>query len=278
MFFTTEEAATIAEKSASLLDKLHINLLLIGVLAIIAIGAIIGAHKGAFKMIFAVIGIVLAISLTVLLSPITKSMLMSRPNVYNFFYEKVEALAEKNKWAEVISNMASSKSDDTQSIESSGSNSVALMNELMNTMNVPEGFRESILGDEGVISNLEISADANANETAESLQKGAYTGITNLIIKAVAFIITLLVVGIILAMLGGLTNLLSHIPGIEQANSIAGAIAGGLIGLVIVWVIFVIITMISATAIGQKMLAMINENPLLSFIYNHNFISSKVFK
>lgn len=277
MFFTTEEAATIAEKSASLLDKLHINLMLIGVLAIIAIGVIIGAHKGAFKMIFAVIGIVLAISLTVLLSPITKSMLMSRPNVYNFFYEKVEALAEKNKWAEVISNMASSKSDDTQSIESSGSNSVALMNELMNTMNVPEGFRESILGDEGVISNLEISADANANETAESLKKGAYTGITNLIIKAVAFIITLLVVGIILAMLGGLTNLLSRIPGIEQANSIAGAIAGGLIGLVIVWVIFVIITMISATAIGQKMLAMINENPLLSFIYNHNFISSKVF-
>ena len=277
MFFTTEEAATIAEKSASLLDKLHINLLLIGVLAIIAIGAIIGARKGAFKMIFAVIGIVLAISLTVLLSPITKSMLMSRPNVYNFFYEKVEALADKNKWAEVISNMASSKSDDTQIIENSGSNSVALMNELMNTMNVPESFRESILGDEGVISNLEISADANANETAESLKKGAYTGITNLIIKAVAFIITLLIVGIILAMLGGLTNLLSHIPGIEQANSIAGAIAGGLIGLVIVWVIFVIITMISATAIGQKMLAMINENPLLSFIYNHNFISSKVF-
>jgi uncharacterized membrane protein YuzA (DUF378 family) len=278
MFFTTDEAATIAEKSASILDKLHINLLLIGVLAIIAIGAIIGAHKGAFKMIFAVIGIVLAISLTILLSPITKSMIMSRPNLYNFFYTKTEALAEKNKWASVIANLASSKEEDTESIENSGSDSVALMNELLETMDVPESFRESIVGDESVITGFEVSADANANETAESLKKGAYTGITNLIVKAVAFIGTLLIVGIVLAMLGGITNLLGRIPGIEQANSIAGAIAGGLIGLVVVWVLFVIITMISATSIGQKMLAMINENPLLSFIYNHNFISSKVFK
>ncbi len=268
-----EETVQKAGESLSFLESLHINWLLIAVILIIVAGIIFGAVKGALKMIFVIVATVLAISLTILLSPITKAKMMSSPSIYNFFYSKTEAIAEKNKWAQTIAMLLEEKEDKP---ESGGTESIDLIGELMDAMGVPEKFKESVVGDESVIANIEASSDADVNERSESIQKGVYTGITNVIVKAVAFLLTLLIVGIVLAMLGGVTNLLGHLPGIDKVNSIVGAMAGGLIALVIVWIIFAVITMFSATAFGQKMLALITENPILSFIYNHNFINKRI--
>ena len=266
---------TAAEETVGIAERLGINWLLIAVIAILIIGAIVGAVKGAFKMIFAVIAIVLAIALTILISPVTRSLLMRNANVYNFFYAKTESLAEKNGWVDMLARIADNK-DEEPVAETGGEDSVKLLGDLLTLIGVPEKFRQSILGDESVIATMEKNSDATTNDTLETIQRGAYTGITNVVIKALAFLLTLLIVGIILALLGGLLNLLSKIPGIDKANAIAGAIAGGFIALLVIWVIFAIITMLGNTSFGQQMLAMIGENKLLSFIYNHNFISSRI--
>ncbi len=262
-----------AEEAGSILEKLHLNWLVIAVVIIVIAGVIIGANKGAFKMIFTVIAIVLAISLTILISPITKAKLMSSPKIYDFFYEKTEKLAGDNQWAQLISQKLEEKGEEPSD---DGESSVELLNDLLDTMGVPEKYKESIAGDESVIRNMEISADADTNERAENVQKGVYTGITNVVVKAVAFLITLFIVGIILAVLGGFTNLLAKIPGVDKVNAIVGAIAGGLIALVIIWVLFAGATALSATGFGQTILAMIKENRLLTFIYEHNFITSRI--
>ncbi len=262
-----------AEEALGIMEKLHINALFIAVVVLILAGAIIGAVKGLLKMIFAVIGIVLAITLTIAISPITRGKLMSNAKFYNYVYSKTEALAEKNNWAQVIATLLASKGETKE--ETGGEDSMKLLGELMETVGVPKKFSEAVVGDESVIANMAIESDADVNAQAESLQKGAYTGITNVIIKAAAFLLTLLIVGAVIALIGGMFSLIGKAPGVENVNKVAGAIAGGFIGLMAVWVLFAIITMLGATAFGQKMLAMVEENALLSFIYNHNFITAR---
>ncbi|MCR5584769.1 MAG: CvpA family protein [Lachnospiraceae bacterium] len=269
-----EETVQVAEESVNLLEKFGLNWLVLAVLAIFVIGVIIGAVKGAFKMIFAVIAIVLAIALTILISPVTKSLFMRNANIYNFFYQKTEALAEKNGWIGMLARMAPEASEDD--VETGGADSIKILSDLLDLIGVPEKYKQSILGDESVIATMETNSDATTNETLEKIEIGAYTGITNVVIKALAFLTTLLIVGVVLALLSGLFSLLGKIPGIDKANAIAGGIAGGFIALMVIWVIFAIITMLGNTAFGQNMLAMIGENKILSFIYNHNFISSRI--
>ncbi len=258
-----------------MLGELNINWLLVGVILVIVIGFIIGFVKGAFKMIYAVVAIVLAITLTIMISPITKSFLMRNTKFYNFIYEKTETLVDKNEWTALIAKRIAPDEKDIE-IESGGADSVSLMRELLDTLGIPEKFKEAILGDESVITSIEISSDADTNDALEAMEKGAYTGITHVVIKAIAFLLTLLVVGIILAILGGLMSALGRVPGIDKVNAIVGGLAGGCIALLIVWVFFAIVTMLSTTEFGKTMLAMISENPLLSFIYNHNVISARI--
>ncbi len=269
-----EETIQVAQESAGLLEKFGLNWLVLAVLAVFVIGIIVGAVKGAFKMIFAVIAIVLAITLTILLSPVTKSLFMRNAKIYNFFYQRTESLAEKNGWVGMLARMAPAASEDD--VETSGADSLKILSDLLDLFGVPEKFKQSILGDESVIATMETNSDATANDALEKIEIGAYTGITNVVIKALAFITTLLVVGLILALISGLFSLLGKIPGIDKANAIAGGIAGGFISLMIIWVIFAIFTMLGNTTFGQNMLALIGENKILSFIYNHNFISSRI--
>ncbi len=268
-----KEALLAAENSVDIMQKLHVNWLLIVVLVIIIAGIVTGAVKGAFKMIFTVVAIVIAISFTIIISPVVKAKMLNSPKIYNFFYQKTESIAEKNNWAKTISKMLEDKEEKP---ESSGADSVKLLEDALDTMGVPEKFKESVIGDESVIRNMEISSDADANEQAESIQKGAYTGVTNVVVKAVAFLTTLFIVGIVLALLGGITDLLGKIPCVDKVNAIVGAMAGGLIGLVIVWIIFAVATMLSATVFGQKIITLISEKHLLSFIYNHNYNTTRI--
>ncbi len=269
-----EETVQAAEESVSFVEKFGINWLFIAVIAILIIGVVVGISKGAFKMIFAVIAVVLAIALTILISPVTKSLLMRNARVYNFFYQKTEALAEKNKWAAVIARMAPEATE--EDVETDGAESIRILSDMLDVIGVPESIKQSILGDESVITTLETNSDANTNDALERIEIGAYTGITNVVIKAFSFLLTLLIVGVILALLGGVFNLLGKIPGVDKVNAIAGGIAGGFIALIIIWIIFAIITMFGNTSFGQHMLALIAENKLLSFIYDHNFISSRI--
>ena len=269
------EAGTLdaTEQGVNILEKLHINWLCILVVGLILAGIILGAVKGAFKLIYIAVAFAMAIILTNFLSPITKAKMMGNPKIYNFFYEKTETLGEKSTIAKMIANLTAVKETKP---ETSGSDSLELFGDVLDTLNLPESVKQSMVGDESALANLEISMDADVNEAADSMKKGTYTGITNIVVKAIAFLLTLLVVGVILAVVGGLFGLLGKIPGVDKVNMIAGGISGGFIALAVVWIVFAVFTSLSASSFGQKMLALIAENPLLTFIYNHNFITRNI--
>ena len=94
-----------------------------------------------------------------------------------------------------------------------------------------------------------------------------------MIINAIAFVISLILAIIGLIVLCFALNLLTKLPLLKQVNTTAGLAIGLVEGVLVVWILFVILTMFAGSEFGSKALALISENPLLNFLYKNNLVS-----
>ena len=92
----------------------------------------------------------------------------------------------------------------------------------------------------------------------------------NIILNILAFVVTLLVVQLVLWT--GITalDLFSRLPVLNFVNHLGGLAVGALQGLFAVWLLFLIISLFSATEIGMTLMNMVNESVLLQPMYESN--------
>jgi uncharacterized membrane protein required for colicin V production len=76
----------------------------------------------------------------------------------------------------------------------------------------------------------------------------------------------------VLSILSKILFTISDLPGISMVNKIGGMLVGLLQGTLIVWVFFVVITVLYSTELGQSVMTCINSNPLLKSMYDNNII------
>ena len=69
-------------------------------------------------------------------------------------------------------------------------------------------------------------------------------------------------------------NVVSRLPIISGLNRLAGAALGGAEGIFFVWIAALLITLFSATAIGELFLNQIESNIWLTWLYDHNMLGS----
>ena len=69
-------------------------------------------------------------------------------------------------------------------------------------------------------------------------------------------------------------NVVSRLPIISGLNRLAGAVLGGAEGIFFVWIAALLITLFSATAIGELFLNQIENNIWLTWLYDHNMLGS----
>ena len=110
-------------------------------------------------------------------------------------------------------------------------------------------------------------------EKLDSLEKYICELLTNIILNALGFFITFIVAAVGIAVLCFVLDLLSKLPVLHQINTVAGVAMGALEGLVILWIVFIVITMLSSTGFGQACMTMISESKILSFLYDSNILS-----
>ena len=96
------------------------------------------------------------------------------------------------------------------------------------------------------------------------------TYMAKIVVNIVAFILTLIVVTIILRAIIFSLNIIADLPVFGFMNRLAGGALGVIGVLIIVWVAFVIISLLYTTDIGKEMFEMIQTNRILSIIYDYN--------
>jgi uncharacterized membrane protein required for colicin V production len=221
-------------------DKM--NWLLLVVIAILVVNSLIGLKAGFIKTAFSLFSMVVAVILTVWLSPVVNNVLKGNEK----FYDSVSSKVEK------ILPFADEETDADKQVS------------LIEGLHLPQSIKDSLIEN----NNAQVYKDLAINSF-----KGYVSGyLTGVIINALSFILTFVVILILLWVICIALDIVSKLPLLNQVNKTAGLLAGLVHGLVVVWLLFILLTVFQSTGYGQKAMEMISESPVLSIIYNNNFL------
>lgn len=136
---------------------------------------------------------------------------------------------------------------------------------LIEQLNLPDQMKEALIEN----NNNEVYRLLGVDAFMDYI--GAY--LTNMVLNVICSIVLFLVVYIGIRLIMGWLDLLAKLPILSGMNQIAGAILGGVQGLLLIWVLFLVVTVCSTTVWGRAVLDQIEAAPWLMFLYQNNIFN-----
>lgn len=127
---------------------------------------------------------------------------------------------------------------------------------------LPEVFKSLLSDNNNDVIYEKLGVKTFAEYVGEFLSK--------LIIHIVAFLCTFLLVTIVLRAIIFALDIVSELPVLGFFNRLAGGVVGVAGGLIIIWLFFVVITLLYVTAFGREIYQVIQENAILNMLYENN--------
>ena len=131
---------------------------------------------------------------------------------------------------------------------------------------LPEPIRNAI---DGSVTSI--------NEAKEKAIDATATEITNNVLKAICFVAVFFLVKILMLVLKVVSRIFTKIPVIEQINTLGGMIVGALEGLILVYVIFGVISLISPMLTNTAIVDSINDSFFGKMMYNNNVVVKYIY-
>ena len=160
-------------------------------------------------------------------------------------------------------------SDTTNSGESENSGAVLLGNltrieqtELIENLPIPE-FLQDILLD---YNHEEGYQGLGASTFQDYLIGFIATGILNV----AAFLASVLIVHLLLWLSISALSILANLPVIRVVNRVAGLALGLLQAMLVLWLAFLILSLVSGTGIGMQLMKMVESSTWLNWLYQSN--------
>lgn len=210
------------------------NWLLIIVLGIIILNALIGRKVGFIKIVFSIFSFIIALILTVWISPTVNGMLKNNETFYEKTSQKVEDMLFKEQ-------VETGEGDD-----------------IIEGLPLPKSIKESL--------------KENKEKQEANIKSYIVSHVSGIVINALAFVLTFIAVFVGLWVISIALNIISKLPILNQINKMAGFLVGGLQGVIIVWILFIVITVFSGSELGRTAFQQIESSEILSFIYDKNFL------
>ena len=134
--------------------------------------------------------------------------------------------------------------------------------EAIRNADLPDVFKSLLM----VNNNSEIYEQLGVTTFAQ------YVGgfMAKLFIDIVSFLCTFLLVTIIFRAIVFALDIVAELPGIGAVNHLVGGLMGAVGALVIVWILFLVITLLFTTAIGKEMFRVIEASGFLQALYDYN--------
>ncbi len=138
----------------------------------------------------------------------------------------------------------------------------SLQETMIKSADIPEVFKNLLLKN----NNKEMYDELGVKTFPQYI--GAY--VARLVINIIAFILTFIVVTVIIRAVVFALDIVSELPVIGFFNHLAGGALGIGIALIIVWILFMIVTLMYTTAVGKEIYEMVQNNSILKLIYDCN--------
>ena len=137
-----------------------------------------------------------------------------------------------------------------------------IQQEAINGADLPEIFKNLL----AVNNNSEIYEELGVETFAQYV--GSF--LAKLIINIISYLVTFLIVTIILRAIIFALDIVAEIPVLGFINRLAGGVIGFAGAAIIVWILFVAVTLMYTTVIGKDIYASIQSNGILKFLYDNN--------
>ncbi|MCR5608496.1 MAG: CvpA family protein [Lachnospiraceae bacterium] len=219
------------------------NWLLIIVLAVIAIATFNGYRKGLIMTVFSVGSIFVTIILASILTPIIGSSIRSNEKIYNSVNEKVVELLN---------------------LESVKAKTDAEQEKAIDELALPQSIKKILKEN----NNVEVFRERQVNNFKEYVADC----VTRVIINAIVYLCVFIVARIIVYFVAKGLDVLGKMPVVNEFNTAGGTAVGVVQGLLIVWFLFVIVTMLASTKLGASAMACIEGNWFLEFLFKNNLM------
>ena len=141
---------------------------------------------------------------------------------------------------------------------------------LIENANLPEVFQQLLIEN----NNSEVYKALGVENFGEYV--GSYLAKTTA--NILSFLITLLVVTIIVRTSIYVLGIISELPIVGGVNRLAGGALGLGMGLIAVWILFIVITLVYDTGIGEMCFESIAESEFLTILYENNILMNYIMK
>ena len=138
-------------------------------------------------------------------------------------------------------------------------------------------FIESLPLPQSIKDQMETFNNENGYLKLGATDFGSYiiNYIASLIMNILAYVVTFFVVWLIIRLVLGALSVFRSLPIIGTADHLLGLVLGLIQGVLIVWGLFLILSLFATSEIGAGLMREINSSPFLSALYNMNpFLNS----
>lgn len=230
------------------------NMLLIVTGLIFLISMIVGYVRGFVRIVASLAATIATIVVVIVVSPyVSKVILKVTPLEKTMQQKCISLFIEQDEEQETNVQSEFTREEQIRMIESS---------------EVPALFKDL----------LEENNNREVYETLGVTYFFEYVGsyIAKLLADMIAFVGTYIVISLIVRMILYVLGIISDLPLIGGVNRLAGAAVGVGTGLIIVWILFVAITLLYNTELGSRCLTDISENAILTFLYEKNILMKMI--
>lgn len=232
------------------------NILLIVIAGIFLICMFLGYKKGLIKIVASLLATLISIILVSLIAPHVSTWIRTATPLEDVVQSKViEMLLPDTESEETILEQELPREQQISLIEGA---------------EIPKMFQQMLL------ENNNSEAYAVLGVTTFGEYVGVY--IAKLLADIIAFLVTMVVVLIVVHVAIAMLGILDKLPIIGGANRVAGAAVGIGIGFLVVWIFFLLVTLLYNTAIGKVCLDNIAASPILTKLYDSNILMKYVTK
>ena len=210
-----------------------------------------GHYRGFVRLAVSAVSLVLSLGVVHFGAPSVANLLRSNEVVYQAVEDSVTKFIQKD--------------DETESGAADAA-PPSVQRSIIEEMDLPEQLKDALL-------------ENNNSEVYEALGVSSFTHyvsryLANSLINIISFFLLFAAVFGGLRVLSVSLNVVSRLPIISGLNRLAGAALGGAEGIFFVWIAALLITLFSATAIGELFLNQIESNIWLTWLYDHNMLGS----
>ena len=175
-------------------------------------------------------------------------------------------------------------------LELSGTHGLSILFKQCSNLFLNEEYNEDVKTDQVLmIENMDLPENIKEmlleNNNSESYDVLAVSGfhdyigayLANMIINALAYLLSFLLVWTAIRAILLALDVVTKLPLLHGINRLAGGVLGLVYGIVLVWIAFLLVTILCNGDLGRQFFGLISENPFLLFLYNQNVIMKIVF-